>query len=167
MDMQEFIQLANREYNALTEYCNSLSILSHSLNSTNKSGNVTDIPSHSSRTKKEVEASLINHMQALRNLQTCHHAILESYHHKIKNNFKEDDTSFRRKLVFEHMELSKRVLTTCASSSSSGYGPLHENGLLKNLTGVTKDVNWHEIRVVALVSLRASIQRLKREFQET
>jgi hypothetical protein len=174
MDIQNFIQLANREHDALTEYCNSLSTLSHSLNSTmNTNSTVTDtttfyrdIPPR--RSKNEVEVSLRNHMQALKNLQTCHYEILESYHKIMNNGLKEPehDNSIPRRRLVEHMELSKRVLTTCASSSSSGYGPLHENGLLKNLTGSSKDENWHEIRVVALVSLRASIQRLKRDFAD-
>ncbi len=65
----------------------------------------------------------------------------------------------------KHIELSSRALRTCASSDTKGYGPLHENGILKNLTGATHggemDVDWHEARLVSLVSLRASIERLK------
>lgn len=181
MDIQNFIELANREHDALTEYCNSLSTLSNALDSTNNARNndnavtdtliYNDVPHRSSK-NEQVEASLLNYIQALTNLQSCHRAIQENYHKSTTSttttrmNNEHNISNFRRKLLFEHMELSKRILTTCASSSSVGYGPLHENGLLKNLMGLKKDENWHEIRVVALVSYRASIQRLKREFDD-
>jgi len=186
MDVLNFIELANREHDALTEYCNSLSTLSHALHSTNNARNndnaVTDTfiyndAPHRSTKNEQVEASLLNYIQALTNLQSCHGAIQEKYHKsttmtittrtrtRTMNN-EHNISTFQRKLLFEHMELSRRVLTTCASTSSVGYGLLHENGLLKNLVGLKKDENWHEIRVVALVSYRASIQRLKREFDD-
>ncbi len=61
-----------------------------------------------------------------------------------------------------HLELSERVIRTIMQSSkhnNGSCGVLFENGIVR--TSSTRD---HEVNVVALASLRASVSKLKAEF---
>ena len=83
-------------------------------------------------------------------------------HSKLISHFEARRDLFADEMVKEHMDISGRVIKTCATSSSSkGFGPLHENGLMKDIAGSGEE-NWQEVRVVSLVALRASISRVKR-----
>jgi hypothetical protein len=67
-----------------------------------------------------------------------------------------------------HIQLSERVIRTVMQSTSSyngtagSCGVLHENGIVR-----TSSAGDHEMNVVALASLRASVSRLKAEFGGT
>jgi hypothetical protein len=162
MSVQKFLELADKEHDALSTYCNALSSLSHAISNKKPVLNshfspldpINMIPMQS----KE-ETALIEYMEALKNLQLCHSKI-EQYLLETKETVTEHES----KCLTEHVMLSKRALTTCASSASKGFGPLHENGLLKNLAGNGND-DWHEMRVVTLVSLRASISNLRNNIE--
>ena len=174
MNSNEFLKQANLEHDALSEYCNSLSTLSHRINETSQE-NYLEANMESSNplrvdptlvaldmgNRRELESELIVHSRILRRLQVCHAKLIQI----CENMEKSSDNKLLSELFKKHIGLSHRILTTCASTNSRGYGPLHENGLLKNLTG-NGDDDWHEIKVVALVSLRASIEKLKTELEQ-
>ena len=179
MNANDFIKQANSEHDALSEYCNSLSTLSHSINSSQEKHPEEEImlgnPNASRKDRgsarqmqmqmqtnerSEVETELIEHTRILLTLQTCHARLIQTCDELEKSS----DSKLQDEMCRKHVGLSHRVLASCASTNSRGYGPLYQNGLLKNLTG-NGDDDWHEIRVVALVSLRASIERMKIEFE--
>jgi hypothetical protein len=157
-----FLNVANDELNALQNYANSFSELSHVVMGSSNTPSSLDsshlllhYPSFRS-SDSESNSTLQNHIECLETLRQSH-SKLKTFVSTIHTSL--DPTTF--KLFSEHIELSTRVLLTCASSSSSkGFGPLHENGLLKN---IREDgyVDWHEVRMVSLNSLRASIERIK------
>ena len=158
-----FLNFANDEFNALQNYANSFSELSHvvmgSSNTTTSSLDSSHLLLHypSFRSSdSDSNLTLQNYIECLETLRQSH-SKLKTFVSSIDTSL--DPTTF--KLFSEHIELSTRVLLTCASSSSSkGFGPLHENGLLKNIRG-DGYVDWHEVRMVSLNSLRASIERIK------
>ncbi len=190
-----FIALADTEYDALSEYCNSLSLLSHAIHESHKPKSFNSNSTHdlsmgttsSSRThsvggysatltKNKEEQALLGYTRALRTLQKCHSKLIQCKHSYYESTTTTHDNEINadnkilhediKHFIMKHLELSSRVLRTCASSDTKGYGPLHENGILKNLTGAAAhggemDIDWHEARLVSLVSLRASIERLK------
>ena len=165
---------------ALSEYCYVLSTLSYAINSSQKPNDMNmNMNMNSTKSglmlhpslfipkQKKEESALMDYNIALGNLQACHSKLVDCL------QARSDDTATRttdnvlllaRTLLSQHVELSQRALTTCASSNSKGYGPLHENGLLKNLTGDGED-DFHEVRVVTLAALRASIEKLKRDLE--
>ena len=107
---------------------------------------------------------------ALEALRTCHslltHFISEQ---SALDKALEHDVSILEKPVLswmmDHLDLSCRVLTTCSSSSTSiGFGPFYENGLLKDLNGNDDSMNksWHQVRIVSLAALQSNITRIKR-----
>jgi hypothetical protein len=159
--IDQFLNLANDEFEALQNYANNFSRLSHVMESSQKSSLDTSesllyhaSPFMSSESQSNEE--LMNYMESLEDLRQSHFKLK---HFVSSMNASFDPTAFQ--LFSDHIELSTRILQTCASSScSKGFGPLHENGLLKNIRGDGR-VDWHEVRVVSLTSLRASIERIK------
>lgn len=108
---------------------------------------------------------------ALHKLQSIHAQLKQCHDVIINDNQRQNDDGGDDTIGFvkKHLELSTRVLKTCASSMKSGYGPFFENGMLKNIGGggagqaVDSDSieDWHDIRIVALTAYRGSIARLK------
>ena len=211
MNSNEILKLANAEHDALTEYCNVISALSHAVNSSpqkqpegsksksthlnisiNPAGGkggrgrapMIMIPSTATAAAAEEDkasSALADYMTALQHLKRCHAKLRRGIEGMMamenqsqdSNTNTNTNTSAKKKIpaaahwsIFRrHLEVSRRALRTCASSSSTGFGPLHRNGLLRNLVGNGYgygDDEWHEIRVVTLVSLRASIRELSR-----
>jgi|EP00979_Chaetoceros_neogracilis_P003495 hypothetical protein len=183
MNANDFIKQANIEHDALSEYCNSLSTLSHRIGTSQETHPEVETmagnPSHNphmnaSRTdpalmihmempmeeQNEIESELIEHTRTLRHLQTCHSKLIQTRDTMEKSS----DNKLQDEMCEKHVRLSQRVLASCASTNSRGYGPLYENGLLKNLIG-NGDDDWHEIRLVSLVALRASIEKMKIELE--
>ena len=221
-----FLSIANEEYEALTNYCNSLSLLTHAIhnntastptistsisatndnNNNNESSEVMDpnlflpkqlLSSSSSSSsssslflQKEKQSNALkeyqNSLNELQNIHskllTCHDTIVNVMNDDVKEHqLQQSSQSIHLlsststlvllvKSISNHLELSTRVLKTCASSMKNGYGPFYENGLLKNLGGGGGDItsgtsssmeDWHEIRIVALTAYRGSIVRLK------
>lgn len=160
--IDQFLNLANDEFDALENYANSFSRLSHVMENSQKSSlDTSESLYYPTATFMSIESqsnkALSNYMESLEELRQSH---IKLKHFVSAMNASFDPTAFQ--LFSDHIELSTRVLQTCASSSSSkGFGPLHENGLLKNIRGDGR-VDWHEVRVVSLTSLRASIERIKR-----
>ncbi len=158
---EKFVELAEKEHGALSTYCNSLSTLSHAISSKKPKINYDnssqlDPISFIPQERKE-ESALMEYTASLRNLQLCHSKLTQCFQEILTN---QDVNPTLLEAMKGHLELSERSLRTCASSTSRGVGPLHENGLIKNLTG-NGDEDWHEIRIVTLVALRASISKLK------
>ena len=58
-----------------------------------------------------------------------------------------------------HIELSERVTRTIMRSSKTDCGVLFGNGMIR-----TSSSNDHEVNVVALAALRASVSQLKAKF---
>lgn len=160
----EFLILANDEFDALENYANAFSRLSHVVMESSQTDSSLDTLHPALVPYPSFRSTDSESNQALQNYSDCLET-LRQIHSKLKHIISSidaslDPTTFQ--LFSEHIELSTRVLQTCASSSSSkGFGPLHENGLLKNIRG-DGYVDWHEVRIVSLNSLRASIERIKR-----
>jgi len=117
--------------------------------------------------ERKEESALVDYMTTLRNLQLCHSKLVQCFQEMTMNvneEVKTNKNQTQSEILTRHIDVSKRALTTCASSTSRGFGPLHENGLIKNLTG-NGDDDWHEIRVVTLVSLRASITKVRKDLE--
>lgn len=65
-------------------------------------------------------------------------------------------------VLTQHIGLSERVIRTVLKSSIGGQcGILFENGIVRTSSSPVSD---HEVNVVALASLRASVSRLKANF---
>ena len=58
-----------------------------------------------------------------------------------------------------HIELSERVTRTIMKSSKTDCGVLFGNGMIRS-----SSANDHEVNVVALAALRASVSQLKAKF---
>ncbi len=127
-----------------------------------------------SRSQEELQVSaLMEYQDSLRNLQKIHSKLCECCEDIMERHGSNSTSSKNNEsqitFISNHLDLSKRVLNTCSSSMKRGYGPLYENGLLKNLgggggvdggnSGGVED--WHKIRIVALSSYRASISKLE------
>ena len=61
----------------------------------------------------------------------------------------------------KHIELSERVIRTIMKSSKYDCGILFQNGMIRSSSSSSND---HEINIVALAALRASISQLKANF---
>ena len=68
-------------------------------------------------------------------------------------------TSAIKEAFSNHIELSERVTRTIMKSSKTDCGVLFENGMIRS-----SSANDHEVNVVALAALRASISQLKSKF---
>ena len=62
-----------------------------------------------------------------------------------------------------HIELSERVLRTIMQSTGE-CGILYENGLVRTSSSSSANTSQHEVNVVALAALRASVSQLKEQF---
>ncbi len=133
------------------------------------------LPSPQSSGYRKTQEDMI-YSNALQEYQTCleqlrtQHSKLIHCQNKLSESMEECNDL---EMMTKHLELSSRVLKTCASSMKRGYGPFYENGILKNIGGglnqsVESDVmeDWYEIRIVALTSYRASVARLKNHLEE-
>jgi len=184
-----YLSYANDEYELLSDYCNNLSRLSIALTSednntlvhASSNGKAAEIPRRRALVSEITElpcrtggeTSLIAHYDTLNELRAAHSMLVqwvESYstteilHDQSGGDFSED---MDYKLASEHLQLSERMLRTCAcSSTSAGFGPLFENGMMKNLVGTSAE-NWHEVRIVALVALRGSIAKMNRRDKQS
>mmetsp|Transcript_19705 Transcript_19705/g.30758 ORF Transcript_19705/g.30758 Transcript_19705/m.30758 type:complete len:204 (-) Transcript_19705:64-675(-) len=68
-------------------------------------------------------------------------------------------TSAMQDAFTNHIELSERVTRTIMKSSKADCGVLFGNGMIR-----TSSSNDHEVNVVALAALRASVSQLKAKF---
>lgn len=167
----DFIKLANEEHDALTDYCNSFAELSMQLssNSINKKSPVQDEEDdmymnfqagiHLHDTEREESQSqqyVLQYMVKLEILREVHASLIRKYNELKLQNMNE-------KILDElerHTKISTRAIASVASSTTKGLGPIHMNGMQRNVTG-NGDQNLHELRIVSLVSLRASIEQVK------
>ena len=62
-----------------------------------------------------------------------------------------------------HIELSERVIRTIMQSTNGECGILYENGLVRTSSS-SANTSQHEVNVVALAALRASVSQLKEQF---
>lgn len=167
----DFIKLANEEHDALTDYCNSFAELSMELstNSINKKSPTQDEEDdmymnfqagiHLHDTEREESQSqqyVLQYMGKLEILREVHASLIRKYNELKLQNMNE-------KILDElerHTKISTRAISSVASSTTKGLGPIHMNGMQRNVTG-NGDQNLHELRIVSLVSLRASIEQIK------
>ena len=122
-----------------------------------------------------LKACMEEYYTALEDLRWCHSQLklfvsqqgLKNYDTLVKN-----ESLIEKPILawmLDHLELSSRVIRTCASSSTSiGFGPFYENGLLKDLNGNDDCINqsWHQVRIVTLASLQANIHRIRRNLND-
>lgn len=167
----DFIKLANEEHDALTDYCNSFAELSMELstNSINKKSPTQDEEDdmymnfqagiHLHDTEREESQSqqyVLQYMGKLEILREVHASLIRKYNELKLQNMNE-------KILDElerHTKISTRAISSVASSTTKGLGPIQMNGMQRNVTG-NGDQNLHELRIVSLVSLRASIEQIK------
>ena len=210
-----FLYLAEKEYEALSQYCNSLSQLTHAFNepksnhNNNRSKNTETRPSslsaHDGKDRhlgyimdpnsflkntyileyqNKQKAALLAYTNSLTTLQTIHKKLSQCHDTIVKveknctvqaapihanSHYDNSNDHFDEfaKSISNHLGLSKRVLKTCASSMSAGFGPFYDNGMIKNLGGSNSGQessileDWHEIRIVAVTAYRGSIAQMK------
>lgn len=167
----DFIRLANEEHDALTDYCNSFAELSMQLssNSINKKSSAQDENENmymnfhaeihlydTERGEAQSQQYVLHYMGKLENLREVHVSLIRKYNELKLQNMNE-------KILDElerHTNISTRAIASVASSTTKGFGPIHMNGMQRNVTG-DGDQNLHELRIVSLVSLRASIEQVK------
>ena len=63
-----------------------------------------------------------------------------------------------------HIELSERVIRTIMQSTNGECGIVYENGLVRTSSSSSANTSQHEVNVVALAALRASVSQLKEQF---
>ncbi|GFH48662.1 predicted protein [Chaetoceros tenuissimus] len=172
MKTHDFIRLANEEHDALTDYCNSFAELSMQLssNSINKTSPVVQyeeddmymnfqagIHLHDTkRVESQSQQYVLQYIGKLEMLREVHASLIRKYNELKLQNMNE-------KILDElerHTKISTRVIASVASSTTKGLGPIHMNGMQRNVTG-NGDQNLHELRMVSLVSLRASVEQVK------
>ena len=171
MTTLDFIRLANEEHDALTDYCNSFAELSMQLSSNpiNKKSSAQDendnmyINFHeefhlydTARGEAQSHQYVLQYMGKLETLREVHVSLIRKYNELKLQNMNE-------KILDElerHTKISTRAIASVASSTTKGFGPIHMNGMQRNVTG-DGDQNLHELRIVSLVSLRASIEQVK------
>ncbi|KAL3767022.1 hypothetical protein ACHAWU_004520 [Discostella pseudostelligera] len=99
----------------------------------------------------------------LMNLSNLHNSnVSKDDHPQQQHNNVSRSPSPMVEALTRHIELSERVIRTVMKSSSAGQcGILFENGILRTSSSSVSD---HEVNVVALASLRASVSQLKANF---
>lgn len=143
-------------------------------------GSFTDDDSSPSSSSSTLVDAMEEYYNALESLRNCHSKLIQyiSQQQEIymmnceHNNSLESSCVAKQPILgwmIEHGDLSSRILKTCSSSSTSkGFGPFYENGILKDLNGKDDCMNqsWHHVRIVSLASLQANITNMKRKFLE-
>jgi hypothetical protein len=123
---------------------------------------------------KLLQESMEEYYDAIDSLRTCHAQLVQFIsEQELWYNQKQVEEHIQQQPILgwmkDHCELSGRVLTTCASSSTSrGFGPFYENGLLKDLNGKDDSMNqsWHQVRILSLATLQANITKIRKNLLE-
>jgi len=170
-----FLKTAHDEFVSLSVYCNALSSLSHIISDNILSTSNSIKPKTGAMRYQSAYSLSRSNDHGVENATTKYYDALEKLrllHRELTNIGFEDSANgvSRRQeryhvlneMKINHLNLSTRVLHTCCSSSAVGFGPFHQNGILKNLIGGNDgDEEWHRIRIVALSSMRSSISRFE------
>ena len=181
---QEWIETALQEYEQVASLCNAQSLLGNPAMSSSSSS-VVPAADHingdesscgaldtnrlaSQLQQHELHESLSKYYREIDALRKTHASLkaqLASLSKVDGDNDAKDNTTKRRpspvsEAFSNHIQLSERVIRTVMRSTNTGQcGVLYENGLVR-----TSSAQDHEVNVVALASLRASLSRLKANF---
>ena len=184
----EWIQSALQEYEQIASLCNAQTLLINdvvSLSPTSSAGDEDDSVGDDvldlATTKRDLQhRNLYDHLSRYYNeidiVRKTHAAMKLQLLHI--SNMKNDGTRNEEHLrggvlrcpspmmveaMKRHIALSERVIRTVMKSSSiSGQcGVLFENGIVRNSSSSATMISDHEVNVVALASLRASVSQLR------
>mmetsp|Transcript_27459 Transcript_27459/g.56230 ORF Transcript_27459/g.56230 Transcript_27459/m.56230 type:complete len:201 (+) Transcript_27459:57-659(+) len=193
IDADEWVNLALLEYEQVANLSNAQSLLGNAAISMSTTSialpsslnNPSEFPVNSGVDSRSIEATIqrqnlydkvSDYYESINALRKTH-ALLKkkllassSQQRGLKADERQEGSNItlrrRPPLVQEaftrHLELSERVIRTIMQSSKQNNGPcgvLFENGIVR--TSSTRD---HEVNVVALASLRASVSKLRVDF---
>ena len=183
----EWIETALEEYEKIASLCNAQSLLGNTVSSSSSSSTVID-DGHENNDGRDLDPKrlthelqqlilhdhLSNYYQEIDVVRKVHSSLkeqllslskMQDFSDSIKYS---DNGSNKRNIIHKHrqtpnieafsrhIELSERVIRTVMQSTPGQCGVLFENGLVR-----TSSSSDHEVNVVALAALRASVSQLK------
>lgn len=178
---EAFLASAATESAALSDFCNAYAEMTHAAaehkpSSLTMSSSSSPSPSggglgddRSARTRR-LHRAVSAHSDALEALRAARKKVLAD-HSRFVRQCKDDpgrrplrgDVLSLSESISRHVGLSERAVRTCCSQG----GLIHANGLLvSDAAGGEGDVSGHEMRLVMLSAVRASIAEVKREVEK-
>jgi len=177
----DWIQIALHEYEQIASLCNAQSTLSNTVMSSSSSTTSTyDIHDDNLDPKKlsaqlqqqslheqlanyykEIDAVRKTHSSLKKQLISIQENDNKTYQDTNTNN-NQYCTSPKIEAFSNHIQLSERVIRTAIMQTSTECGILYANGLVRSTSA-----DQHEINIVALAALRASVSQLKEKFGES
>ena len=176
----DWIQRALHEYEQIASLCNAQSTLSNtamSSSSTTSTGihdndNDLDPKKLSAQLQqRSLHEQLANYYKEIDAVRRTH-SLLKKQLIAIQENDNETDqdtnnniptkqyrTSHKIEAFSNHIQLCERVIRTVMMQTSTECGILYANGLVRSTSA-----DQHEINIVALAALRASVSQLKEKF---
>ena len=174
----DWIQRALHEYEQIASLCNAQSTLSNtamSSSSTTSTGihdndNDLDPKKLSERLQhKSLQEQLSNYYKDIDAVRKTHSSLkkqlisIQENDNKTcqdtNNNISNKQTSPKIEAFSNHIQLCERVIRTVMMQTSTECGILYANGLVRSTSA-----DQHEINIVALAALRASVSQLKEKF---
>ena len=179
----DWIQTALHEYEQIASLCNSQSTLSNTVMSSS-SASTYDIHDNDDSLDprrlsaqlqqqslheqlanyyKEIDAVGKTHSSLKKQLISIQENDYKTCQDTNNNNIsnKQYRTSQKIEAFSNHIQLSERVIRTVMMQTSTECGVLYANGLVRSTSA-----DQHEINIVALAALRASVSQLKEKFNE-
>lgn len=182
----EWIQTSLEEYEKIASLCNAQSLLGNTVTSSSSSSNIIDDDHENNNDGRDLDPKrltlemqqlilhdhLSNYYEEIDAVRKVHSSLKEqllslSKMQDSSDTIKHSDNNCGNKrnitqtpnileAFSQHLELSERVIRTVMQSAPGQCGVLFENGLVR-----TSSSSDHEVNVVALAALRASVSQLK------
>ena len=172
----DWIQTALHEYEQIASLCNAQSTLSNTIASSSSSststgihdnGNDLDPKKLSAQLQQQsLQEQLANYYKEIDAVRKTHSSLkkqLISIQENDNKTCKDTDSNIPKTEAFSnHIQLSERVIRTVMMQTSTECGILYANGLVRSTSA-----DQHEINIVALAALRASVSQLKEKFGDS
>jgi len=179
----DWIQTALNEYEQIASLCNAQSTLSNTIMPSSSSTSTYDIHDNDDNLdskklsaqlqQQSLQEQLANYYKEIDAVRKTHSSLKKQLiymqenddktdQHTINNNISNKQTSPKIEAFSNHIQLSERVIRTVMMQTSTECGILYANGLVRSTSA-----DQHEINVVALAALRASVSQLKEKFGES
>jgi len=180
----DWIQTALHEYEQIASLCNAQSTLSNTIASSSSSTTYSTYGIHygdldpkklsAQLQQQSLHEQLANYYKEIDAVRKTHSSLKkqlisrqendnETCQDTNNNNIANKQTSQSQKIeaFSNHIQLSERVIRTVMMQTSTECGILYANGLVRSTSA-----DQHEINIVALAALRASVSQLKEKFNE-
>ena len=178
----DWIQTALHEYKQIASLCNAQSTLSNTILSSSSSPTSTfgihdddnldpkklsaqlqqqSLHEQLANYYKEIDAVRKTHSSLKKKLISIQENDNKTCQDSINNNIPNEQTSTKIEAFSNHIQLSERVIRTVMMQTSTECGVLYANGLVR-----ATSADQHEINIVALAALRASVSQLKEKFED-